>query len=246
MEHPGRVGHLSPDPQGPDANLFRFDPVRSPAARLPHVQISSSNELGRARSLPPVPPQKDLSDNMSKIHRIGLSALLLGLAGVAGFAQIKSLTLEEMVETADNAVYGTIVSSHVFRVDHPVDGPEMYFTTLRIDGRSLADSTPISVDVTYHGGFLSETEGVFNSEAPSADDVKVGNRVVVFYAWKDNMGGGVAANAMVAAHGGLFRTVEGPTGATVLGRGQGYAVNKNVRVGSFESALGNLYVAKKK
>ena len=183
---------------------------------------------------------------MSKIHRIGLSAVLLGLAGISGSAQIKSFTLEEMVGTADNAVYGTIVSSRVFRIDHAVDGPELYFTTLRIDGRSLADSTPITVEVTYHGGFLNDTEGVFNSEAPSADDVKVGNRVLAFYAWRDNMGGGVAANALIAAHGGLFRAVEGPGGATVLGRGQGYAVNQNVRVSSLETALGTLYVAKKK
>jgi hypothetical protein len=186
---------------------------------------------------------------MSKIHRIGLAPVclgLLGIAGAAGWAQIKSLTLEEMVASADNAVYGTIVSSHVFRVDHPIDGPEMYFTTLRIDGRSLADSTPITVDVTYHGGFINETEGVFNSEAPSADDVKIGNRVLAFYAWKDNMGGGVAANGLVASHGGLYRTVDGPGGATVLGRGQGYALNRNVRVGSLEPALGTLYVGKKK
>ena len=106
--------------------------------------------------------------------------------------------------------------------------------------------TPITVEVTYHGGFLNDTEGVFNSEAPSADDVKVGNRVLAFYAWRDNMGGGVAANALIAAHGGLFRAVEGPGGATVLGRGQGYAVNQNVRVSSLETALGTLYVAKKK
>lgn len=183
---------------------------------------------------------------MSKIHRIGLSAILLGLAGAAGFAQIKSLTLEEMVGSADNAVYGTIVSSRVFRVDSAIDGPELYFTTLRIDGRTLADSTPVTVEVTYHGGFLNATEGVFNSEAPSADDVKIGNRIVAFYAWQDNMGGGVAANALVASHGGLYRAVEGPGGATVLGRGQGYAVNHNVRVSSLEPALGTLYLAKKK
>jgi hypothetical protein len=183
---------------------------------------------------------------MSKISCIGLAAVLLGLAGAPGRAQIKTFTLEEMVETADNAVYGTIVSSRAFRVDDPVDGPEIYLTTLRIDGRSLDTGTPITVDVTFHGGFVSDTEGVFNSEAPSADDVKVGNKIVAFYAWRDNLGGGVGANALVAAHGGLFRTVESPTGATVLGRGQGYALSNNVRMSSLEPALSTLYVAKRK
>ncbi len=185
---------------------------------------------------------------MSKIPRLGLSAWFLGTLGAASLstaAQIKSYTLEEMVTTADNAVYGTIVNSRVFRVDHPVDGPELYFTTLTIEGRSLSDSRPLTVDITFHGGVLSETEGVFNSEAPSADDVKLGNRVVAFYRWHDNLGGGVAANALVAAHGGLYRTVEGPRGAAVLGRGHGYAVGANVRVTQLESALTKLYSAKK-
>jgi len=182
---------------------------------------------------------------MSKIHGLGLSALLLGALGAGSLAQIKSFTLEEMVSTADSAVYGTIVASHVSRVDHFIDGEELYFTTLTIEGRSLRDGSPLSVDVTFHGGFLNDTEGVYNSEAPSADDVQLGKRVVAFYQWRDDMGGGVAANALVAAHGGLYRTVDGPRGAAVLGRGQGYAVGANVRLTQLETALVHLYAQKK-
>jgi hypothetical protein len=155
-------------------------------------------------------------------------------------AQIKSFTLEEMVATADGAVHGQIVASRVFRVDHPVDGDQLYFTELTIQGRALADGTQITVNVTYNGGFLSETEGVFNSEAPAKDDVKVGNRVVAFYKWVDNMGGDVGANALVAAHGGLYRTVDGPRGTAVLGRGEGYAVRANVRISELESSVARL------
>ena len=182
---------------------------------------------------------------MSKIHSLGLPALLLGALGAASLAQIKSFTLEEMVATADSAVYGTIVGSHVFRVDSAVDGDELYFTTLTIEGRSLKDGSPLTVDVKFHGGFLNDTEGVYNSEAPSADDVQPGKRVVAFYQWSYDLGGGVAGNALVAAHGGLYRTVDGPRGAAVLGRGQGYAVGANVRLSQLETALSHLYAQKK-
>jgi len=74
--------------------------------------------------------------------------------------------------------------------------------------------------------------------------VQLGNRVVAFYRWSDQLGGGLSGNALMAAHGGLFRTVDGPHGTAVLGRGQGYAVSANVRLGDLESALGALFTVK--
>lgn len=165
-----------------------------------------------------------------------LAGAVLLLAGI-GLSQIKNYTLDEMVAEADDAVHGVIVEREVFRVDHPVDGDELYFTTLTIEGRSLVTGQPQTVDITYHGGFLSEEEGVYNSEAPAADDVQLGNTVVAFYVWTDNMGGEVAANALLAAHGGLYRTLPGPRSMTVLGRGQGYAVGSNIRLSDLDVAV---------
>jgi hypothetical protein len=173
-----------------------------------------------------------------------IRTLALGLALGALFlpltrAQIERLTLDEMIAKTDNAVLAEITGQKVFRVDDPVDGPELYYTTLTLQGRSLEDGKPITVDVTYPGGFIDEEHGAHNSEAPSADDVKVGNTVVAFYRWSDNMGGGVAANALYASHGGLFRTVASPTGKVVLGRGEGYAIESNKSVANLESAIRN-------
>ena len=123
------------------------------------------------------------------------------------------------------------------------DGPH-FFTKLTIAGRRLYDGQPTTVEVAFRGGFVSPTEGVFNSEAPAADDVAVGKRVVAFYRWADDMGGGFADNALVAAHGGLYRTVEGPLGAAVLGRGEGYAIAANRRVADLETAVRTLASAK--
>src|SRR5262245_40629631 len=103
-----------------------------------------------------------------------LTALLVAAFAALPQAQIKKFTLDEMVQTADDAVYGQIVGSRVFSVDSPVDGPSLYFTVLTIEGRAMSDGRPLTIDVTTPGGFIDATRGVFNSEAPAADDIKVG------------------------------------------------------------------------
>ena len=168
---------------------------------------------------------------------LALTALFVAASAAVGAAQIERLTLGEMVAKTDNAVLAEITGRHVFVVDHPIDGPELYFTRLTLQGESLIDGKPITVDVVYPGGFVDDERGVHNSEAPSADDVKLGNTIVAFYKWSDNLGGDVRGNALYASHGGLFRTVDGPTGKVVLGRGEGYAVDSNKSVGALRASI---------
>ena len=160
-----------------------------------------------------------------------------------GPAKIRALTLEQMVETADAGVYGEIVARHAFRVDHPIDGPELYFTLLTLEGRTLGDRRRITVDLLYPGGWVSETEGVWNSESPTDEETAVGRRVVAFYKWVENLGGDVSGNALVAAQGGLFRTVDGPEGSLVLGRGEGYALARNTALGDLDRRIEELRAA---
>lgn len=167
---------------------------------------------------------------------LGLAALLMAAAAPVASAQIKKLDLDEMVEIMDGAVYGEIVATHCFRIDTPEE-PELYFTTITIEGRSMVDGSAVTVDVTFDGGFISPDAGVHNSEAPPADDIKVGNRIITFYAWRDNIGAGRGANLMIAGHGGVFRTAEGPKGSTVLGRGKGFAIEFNTKVADLDSAV---------
>ena len=156
-----------------------------------------------------------------------LGALALLAAGTAGVAQIERLTLEQMVQKTDGAVVGTISKQKVFKVDHPIDGPDLYYTTLTILGASMFDGRELAIEVTFPGGFIDEENGVWNSEAPRPEEVKVGNRVVAFYAWSDNMGGGVASHALYASHGGLYQVAKSGPKEVVLGRGEGYAVSSN-------------------
>ena len=167
------------------------------------------------------------------------AAALVAVASLA-WAQIERLTLAHMASKVTNAVDGTITQSKVFRVDDPIDGPELFFTTLTIQGQSEIDGKPLTVDVTFPGGFISPDEGVSNSEAPSADDIKVGNRVVAFFKATENMGGGVKANQLYASHGGLYRVIETKNGSVVQGRGEGYAIQANTKIADLRMQLSKL------
>ena len=168
---------------------------------------------------------------------LALSAGALVAASTVVAAQIERLTLEQMVAKADNAVFGTITRKQVIRIDSSKDGPDHYFTTLTLAGTSLKTGHDITVDVTFAGGFIDPENGVHNSEAPAADEVKVGNRVVAFYKWTDNMGAGLAANALYAAHGGLYRTFEARKGTIVQGRGDGYAIPQNITLSELDGLI---------
>ncbi len=168
---------------------------------------------------------------------LALAVAPFALSAGPGVAQIERLSLEQMVQKTDGAVLGKIVQSKVFRVDHPQDG-RMYFTTLTIRGRALGEDRPLTVEVTFPGGFVSPDEGVWNSEAPTAEETRVGNRVVAFYRWIDDMGGGVAANALYASHGGLYQVQRSRRqGDVVLGRGVGYALCSNCPAGELGEAV---------
>jgi len=162
-----------------------------------------------------------------------LSAALVcsALLSAPSNAKIKALTLPEMVDIADDAVVGQITQRDVFRIDHPVDGPELYYTTLSVQGRSLVDGSEQAVEVTFAGGFIDASNGVFNSEAPEEHEVAVGKEVVIFHRFIKNMGGDVSGQGLMAAHGGIYAVNANAKGEQiVLGRGVGYAISDNVRL----------------
>jgi len=178
------------------------------------------------------------------------SSVLIGAASVAlvgalGFAQIVRLDLSQMVAQTDGAIYGTIVDKEVIRIDHPVDGPELYYTTLFIEGRLLGGTELTTVGVTFAGGFIDDEHGVWNSEAPTADETRLGNRVLAFYKWSDNMGGDLAGNALYAWHGGLYTTLQAGGNTIVQGRGDGYAVRENATLENLEQRIVEIRASQK-
>jgi len=173
---------------------------------------------------------------MKKLLLTALPLALLAWVAAPATAKIERLNLDQMVERTDNALDAEIVARSVFAVNHPTDG-EMYFTKLTLAGRSMRDGRAMTVDVIYAGGFIDAENGVWNSEAPTDEDVRVGNKVVAFYRFVDNLGGGVAGNALYTSHGGIYRTQTGPMGRVVMGRGDGYAIPYNTKIESLDSAV---------
>jgi hypothetical protein len=92
---------------------------------------------------------------------------------------------------------------------------------------------------------MDDEHGVWNSEAPSSEDTKLGNQVVVFFKHCENMGGDLEADALYASHGGLFRTARGKNGLVVLGRGDGYAIAHNTLVESLDESITQIHDALK-
>ena len=174
-----------------------------------------------------------------KLSHLALAGLALVSAGTLAAAQIERLDLPTMVQRTDDAVYGAIVAKEVAKiVSEEPDGPTLYFTKITVDGYSLRSGQPKVVDMWYGGGFVSPTEGVHNSEAPSADDTKIGNKVVAFHKYEYNMGNGLSGYALYAWHGGLFRTFTNRAGDVVVqGRGDGYAVPTNLTLSDLDGQI---------
>ena len=98
---------------------------------------------------------------------------------------------------------------------------------------------------TFLGGWINEREGADISEAPSVTQTAKGREVVVFYKWTDNMGYGVSANVMYAAHGGVYSTVKKGGKTVVLGRGEGYAIAANDTANNLRQRISALAAQKK-
>jgi hypothetical protein len=196
-------------------------PIAAVAAIAPVAAVAALAALGAAALLPLVLAPPDVAH-----------------------ARIEQLDLRRMLQRTDGAVFAEIAAREVFQAaDEPGDGgPGLFFTRLTLDGVRLADGCAIRVDVVHVGGVVAGAHGAFCSEAPSADDTALGTRVVAFYAWVDDLGGGVAGNALYTAQGGLYRAVEGPLGTSVLGRGPGFAVERNVSIPALAEAVRTLTV----
>ena len=174
-----------------------------------------------------------------------LAVTMLAVTGLAT-ATIERLDLASMTKKCDGVLIGTITERHVIRIDHPVDGPELYFTSLTIEGASLKTGAAETTVVWFGGGFIDKEHGVHNSDAPSDDDQKIGNKVVAFYAASPNMGGGHAGNTLIAWHGGLYRTFVNRKGQIIVqGRGDGYAIPFNLELGDLQGQVTKLVKAPK-
>ena len=173
-----------------------------------------------------------------KKHKLLLAGLAIAIGSTVGIAQIKQLSLTEMTTLTDNAVLGTVIDSHVIDLGNERDGFGLYYTVFTLEGDSIYNGRKTTVDVVTRGGWIDKERGIgcWDSEAPQASEIAIGKKVVAYYKWIDDIGRGTGANILYASHGSLFRTAKSPNGLVVLGRGPGYAIDKNVSVTNLRTA----------
>lgn len=155
---------------------------------------------------------------MVVLRRVPIALLLVSAAASA--AGIEALTLNKMLRSAEEAIFGTIKSKEVWKGPLASVGTEVEFTTIEIEGEDLLTGRPITRRLTYIG-----SEQMPVSEMPTAHETAKNKRVIVFgkarpRAW----GGRTGIHELVAGPGGLFAVEAGPKGDVVLGKGVGFAI----------------------
>ncbi|RMH05322.1 MAG: hypothetical protein D6702_00605 [Planctomycetota bacterium] len=155
------------------------------------------------------------------------------LAGAA-LPCIKALTLQEMVSLTDAAVSGRITAVHSVLYQAAPEDRRIY-TVLTVEGADLYSGQPRTIQAAFLGGtYGGETMNV--TCMPSPDDYRLGGRVLVFSAPVEGWGPEVD-RCVYAAMGGIFRQIETPNGTVVLGKGEGTAVEKNIRLADLQAAI---------
>ena len=95
-----------------------------------------------------------------------LEGLLVGAASLGVDAR------QQLLSRSDGGVIGVVVHREVRAFEAP-DGGELFFTTARVRGTDLATGVEETVDVTFPGGFISESRGAHSSTAPPANATRL-------------------------------------------------------------------------
>ena len=174
------------------------------------------------------------------MKRIPVSAaFLLLLGGAAAFADVMALDLKTMVQKyADLAVVGTIeaVTYSEFPLD---DGSPSGYTNLVVKGENLYTGKPEAVTASFVGGYIGG-QRIYSAEEPAAAETQVGRKVVVFTApWPSK--GNAPPRCLVAQHAGIFTVQPGPQGDVVLGKGEGYAIERNLLLKDLKTQTAELW-----
>ena len=175
------------------------------------------------------------------MNRSGVAAVaaLLGLGAAAAFADVMALDLKTMVQKyADVAVVGTIEG--VTYSERPLDdGSPAAYTNLVVKGENLYTGKAETVTASFVGGFIG-AQRIQSAEEPSAAETQVGRRVVAFTApWPSK--GNAPPRCLVAQHAGIFLVQPGPKGEVVLGKGEGFAVPRNLLLAELKTQAAELW-----
>lgn len=162
---------------------------------------------------------------------------LLALAAPAA-ATIKFMDLRDLMQVTDDCLDAQIVAKQTFRVDDP-DYEGMVFTKIRVVGESMRTGETIETDLVYTGSH-DPADQYGSSEMPLFQDVRLGNRVVLFFGVDEaNKSGRNQVWAWNCAY--RVETVLGQP--IVIGKGEGFAFTQNVTLAQAREQVRQTHLA---
>ena len=179
---------------------------------------------------------------LMKTLRWLLAAAMTVLLVQGGSACIEELDLAKMVSKTDSAVHGTITDVRTVRFV-PEGDDRLIYTILTIQGEDLYTGKTATMEAAFLGGTF-EDDSMMVTSMPAPSEYRLGNDVVVFRGAVEGWGPEID-HAVYAAMGGIYRTIDTKKGTVVLGKGEGFAVENNVRVGDLKSEMTRLQEAQR-
>lgn len=163
-----------------------------------------------------------------------LAAAFAVLLVQGGSACIEELNLSQMIAKTDSAVHGTITDVRTVKYV-AAENDQRIYTILTVEGEDLYTGQQVTAEAAFLGGtYQGESMTVTSMPAPS--EYRLGNEVVVFRGvvegWHPEID-----HAVYASMGGIFRTVDTKKGTVALGKGEGFAIENNVRISSLKAEM---------
>ena len=139
-----------------------------------------------------------------------------------------------MVAKTDAAVRGTITDVRTVRFTPPGDD-RLIFTILTIQGTDLYTGQARTMDAAFLGGAY-QGDNMMVTSMPAPSEYRLGNQVVVFSGPVQGWGPEID-RCVYASMGGIFREVASKQGPVLLGKGEGFALNQNIRLADLQVAI---------
>ena len=181
----------------------------------------------------PGPPLGTTLHSM-RFHHWIVAPLALAFLVRGGDACVEALTLPEMVAKTDAAVLGTVVDVHAVRWQ-PEDDDRLIYTVVTVEGEDLYTGKRRTLEAAFLGG-VHQGEAMLVTSMPAPSEYRIGNEVLVFSAPVEGWGPDVD-RCMYAAMGGIFRAIDTRGGKVLLGKGEGAAVSRNLRLADLRAGI---------
>ena len=164
--------------------------------------------------------------------------LIAGVASLAlvqvGRACIEELTLAQMVAKTDAAVRGTITDVRTVRFTPPGDD-RLIFTILTVEGTDIYTGQARTLNAAFLGGTY-QGESMMVTSMPAPSEYRLGNQVLVFSGPVEGWGPEIE-RCVYASMGGIYREIASKQGPIFLGKGEGFALDRNVRLADLQLAV---------